>query len=200
MVRSRRAASTGEAGAERVDVATDDVRDQTASESARDRGDASRALITAQAPIGLAEAAQQLGLPDDAIVDTYRDDEPLAFAPRLTGRWPELLRRASRTTANRDLACHRNRSAAAEASQSRTSSRSVLDSRQLYALYLQPARPFPVLARAMRVSAKTAARCPKDCPSRPVHNGLYAYRTRFCGRIATMAPASHRAVARALED
>src|SRR5207249_4743815 len=78
-----------QAGAERVVVATDDDRIKTTVEA---HGIAA-CLTRADHPTGtdrLAEAAQLLGLPDDAIVVNVQGDEPL-LSPTLIRAMADLL-------------------------------------------------------------------------------------------------------------
>lgn len=166
-----------EAGASRVVVATDDARIKMAVEA---HGIAA-CLTRATHPTGtdrLAEAVEQLGLADDAIVVNVQGDEPL-LAPRLISAVADLL--AARPEAAIATACHPIADAAEAFNPNVV--KVVLD-REGRALYFSRATiPWARDAFAARRDA-----IPPDLPLYR-HYGLYAYRVRFLRGFPLLAPA-----------
>src|SRR5258705_4883188 len=167
-----------QAGADRVVVATDDARIKGGVES---HGIAV-CLTRADHPAGtdrLAEAAQLLGLDDDAIVVNVQGDEPL-LSPALIRAMADLL--DAHPDAAIATACHAIEDAA-EAFNSNVV-KVVLDHRR-YALYFSRA----TIPWAREAFAGGRAAVPDGLPSYR-HYGLYAYRARFLRVYPTLAPAA----------
>ena len=164
-------------GAERVVVATDDVRIRTAVES---HGIAA-CLTRADHATGtdrLAEAVAQLGLPDDAIVVNVQGDEPL-LQPALMRAMADLLK--AHADAAIATACHAITDPAEAFNPNVV--KVVLDSRR-YALYFSRATiPW---ARDGFAAGRDAI--PEGLPLYR-HYGLYAYRVRFLREFPALAPA-----------
>jgi 3-deoxy-manno-octulosonate cytidylyltransferase (CMP-KDO synthetase) len=162
-------------GAETVIVATDDVR---VLEAVRAHGFDAR-MTRADHASGtdrIAEAAQSLGLADDAIVVNVQGDEPLVE--------PSLIEAVARHLATHDAAsmstaCYPIADAAAIFNPN--INKVVLDA-QGYALYFSRA-PIPY-ARDAFAQGKTLP------PGLPVfhHVGIYGYRAGFLKRFAALAP------------
>jgi 3-deoxy-manno-octulosonate cytidylyltransferase (CMP-KDO synthetase) len=167
-----------QAGADRVVVATDDDRIRAAVEA---HGIAA-CLTRADHPTGtdrLAEAAQRLGLADDAIVVNVQGDEPL-LSPALIRAMARLL--DARPDAAIATACHPIDDEAEAFNPNVV--KVVLDHRN-YALYFSRATiPW---AR----DAYAGGRAPVP-PGLPIyrHYGLYAYRAGFLRAYPTLAPAA----------
>ena len=165
------------AGAARVVVATDDARIKAAVEA---YGIAA-CLTAADHATGtdrLAEAAQQLGLPDDAIVVNVQGDEPL-LSPALIRAVAELL--AAHPDAAIATACHPITDV--EEAFNPNVVKVVLDGRG-YALYFSRATiPW---ARDAFAGGRDAV--PEGLPLYR-HYGLYAYRVRFLRVFPTLASA-----------
>jgi len=165
------------AGAARVVVATDDARIKAAVEA---HGIAA-CLTAADHATGtdrLAEAAQQLGLPDDAIVVNVQGDEPLLL-PALIRAVAELL--AAHPDAAIATACHPITDV--EEAFNPNVVKVVLDGRG-YALYFSRATiPW---ARDAFAGGRDAV--PEGLPLYR-HYGLYAYRVRFLRVFPTLASA-----------
>jgi 3-deoxy-manno-octulosonate cytidylyltransferase (CMP-KDO synthetase) len=165
------------AGAARVVVATDDARIKAAVEA---HGIAA-CLTAADHATGtdrLAEAAQQLGLPDDAIVVNVQGDEPL-LSPALIRAVAELL--AAHPDAAIATACHPITDV--EEAFNPNVVKVVLDGRG-YALYFSRATiPW---ARDAFAGGRDAV--PEGLPLYR-HYGLYAYRVRFLRVFPTLASA-----------
>jgi 3-deoxy-manno-octulosonate cytidylyltransferase (CMP-KDO synthetase) len=165
------------AGAAKVVVATDDVRIQRAVES---HGIAA-CLTRAEHATGtdrLAEAVEQLGLSDDAIVVNVQGDEPL-LQPALIRSMADLL--AAHPDAAIATACHPITDPAEAFNPNVV--KVVLDSRG-YALYFSRATiPW---ARDGFAGGRDAI--PGGLPLYR-HYGLYAYRVRFLREFPTLAPA-----------
>jgi 3-deoxy-manno-octulosonate cytidylyltransferase (CMP-KDO synthetase) len=166
-----------QAGAARVVVATDDERIKAAVEV---HGIAT-CLTRATHATGtdrLAEAVEQLGLADDAIVVNVQGDEPL-LAPELIRAVAELL--AATPDAAIATACHPI-SDPAEAFNPNVV-KVVLD-RDGHALYF---------SRATIPWARDAFAASRDAVPRGLplfrHYGLYAYRVRFLRAFPLLAPA-----------
>lgn len=173
----RVADKAAQSGASRVLVATDDEQIKAAVES-----HGYTALMTrADHPSGtdrLSEAAQQLGLPDDAIVVNVQGDEPL-ISPLLIGEVAaELARRPDCAIAT---ACHPLTEAAEMFNPNIV--KVALDARNT-ALYF---------SRATIPWARDAFASDKDTlpPGLPIyrHMGLYAYRAGFLRGYPKMEPA-----------
>jgi 3-deoxy-manno-octulosonate cytidylyltransferase (CMP-KDO synthetase) len=131
----------------------------------------------------LAEAAQQLGLADDAIVVNVQGDEPL-LAPALVARMAELL--ASRPDAAIATACHPLHDAAEAFNPNVV--KVVLD-RAGFALYFSRATiPWARDAFGTLPAGAVPDRLPDGLPIYR-HYGLYAYRAGFLRRFPTLAPA-----------
>jgi 3-deoxy-manno-octulosonate cytidylyltransferase (CMP-KDO synthetase) len=167
-----------QAGADRVVVATDDDRIKGAVEA---HGIAA-CLTRADHATGtdrLAEAAQRLGLADDAIVVNVQGDEPL-LSPALIRAMAELL--DAHPDAAIATACHPIDDEAEAFNPNVV--KVVLDHRN-YALYF---------SRATIPWARDAfggGRAPVP-PGLPIyrHYGLYAYRAGFLRAYPTLAPAA----------
>jgi len=166
-----------QAGADRVVVATDDERIKGAVEA---HGIAA-CLTRADHPTGtdrLAEAAQQLGLSDDAIVVNVQGDEPL-LSPALIRAMAELL--DAHPDAAIATACHPIDDEAEAFNPNVV--KVVLDSRN-YALYFSRA----TIPWARDAFAVDRASLPAGLPIYR-HYGLYAYRVAFLSRYPSLAPA-----------
>jgi 3-deoxy-manno-octulosonate cytidylyltransferase (CMP-KDO synthetase) len=166
-----------QAGADRVVVATDDERIKSAVEA---HGIAA-CLTRADHPTGtdrLAEAAQRLGLADDAIVVNVQGDEPL-LAPALIRAMAELL--DAHPDAAIATACHPIADAA------EAFNPNVVQGRprppELRALF-QP-RDDSLGARRLRAWPRTAI--PNGMPIYR-HYGLYAYRAPIPARALSGLP------------
>jgi 3-deoxy-manno-octulosonate cytidylyltransferase (CMP-KDO synthetase) len=165
------------AGAQRVVVATDDSRIESAAQA---HGIAA-CLTRADHATGtdrLAEAAQRLGLADDAIVVNVQGDEPL-LAPELIRAMADLL--AAHPDAAIATACHPI-SDAAEAFNPNVV-KVVLD-RQRYALYFSRA----TIPWAREAFAAGRDAVPEGLPIYR-HYGLYAYRVGFLRAFPALASA-----------
>ncbi len=164
-------------GAAQVAVATDDERI-----AAVVRAQGYTACMTrSDHPTGtdrLAEAAAQLGLPDDAIVVNVQGDEPL-LAPGLVRTMAELL--AAHPDAAIATACHPI--ADAEEAFSPNVVKVVLDHAG-YALYFSRA----TIPWAREAFASDRTRIPAGLPLYR-HYGLYAYRVAFLRAYPALAPA-----------
>jgi len=165
------------AGADRVVVATDDARIKAAVET---HGIAAclTAVDHATGTDRLAEAAQQLGLPDEAIVVNVQGDEPL-LAPTLIRAVAELL--AANPDAAIATACHPISDA--EEAFNPNVVKVVLDRRR-HALYFSRA----TIPWARDAFAVGRAAVPEGLPLYR-HYGLYAYRVRFLRAFPALAPA-----------
>ena len=165
------------AGAERVVVATDDDRIAAAV-----RAHGFVACITrADHPTGtdrLAEAAEQLGLPDTAIVVNVQGDEPL-LEPALIGDVARLL--AAHADAAMATACHLI--ADPDEAFNPNVVKVVLD-RAGYALYFSRA----TIPWARDDFAADRTRIPAGLPLYR-HYGLYAYRVGFLRAFPALPPA-----------
>jgi 3-deoxy-manno-octulosonate cytidylyltransferase (CMP-KDO synthetase) len=162
------------AGADRVVVATDDVRIKAAVEA---HGIAA-CLTAADHATGtdrLAEAARQLGLPDDAIVVNVQGDEPL-LAPALIRAVAVLL--AAHPDAAIATACHPITDPAEAFNPNVV--KVVLD-RDGHALYFS--RATVPWARDAFAGSRDAV--PQGLPLYR-HYGLYAYRVRFLRRFPAL--------------
>ena len=165
------------AGADRVVVATDDVRIKVAVEA---HGIAA-CLTAADHATGtdrLAEAAQQLGLSDDAIVVNVQGDEPL-LSPALIRAVADLL--AAHPDAAIATACHPI-TEPAEAFNPNVV-KVVLDAKG-HALYFSRA----TIPWARDAFADNRDGLPQGLPLYR-HYGLYAYRVRFLRAFPALAPA-----------
>ena len=165
------------AGALSVVVATDDVRIKAAVEA---HGIAA-CLTRSDHATGtdrLAEAAQQLGLADDAIVVNVQGDEPL-LSHELIRTMADLL--AAHPDAAIATACHAI-SDAAEAFNPNVV-KVVLDHRR-YALYFSRA----TVPWARDAFAAGRGAVPEGLPIYR-HYGLYAYRVGFLRAFPALAPA-----------
>jgi 3-deoxy-manno-octulosonate cytidylyltransferase (CMP-KDO synthetase) len=166
-----------EAGAARVAVATDDQRIRAAVEV---HGIAV-CMTRADHPTGtdrLAEAAAQLGLPDDAIVVNVQGDEPL-LEPALIRAMAQIL--ARRPDAAIATACHPITDVAEAFSPNVV--KVVLDARG-DAMYFSRA----TIPWARDAFAQSRDRLPPDYPLYR-HYGLYAYRAAFLRAYPGLAPA-----------
>ena len=165
------------AGAARVVVATDDERIKAAVE-AHGIPTCLTSVAHATGTDRLAEAVEQLGLADDAIVVNVQGDEPL-LAPELIRAVAELL--AATPDAAIATACHPI-SDPAEAFNPNVV-KVVLD-RDGHALYF---------SRATIPWARDAFAASRDAVPRGLplyrHYGLYAYRVRFLRAFPLLAPA-----------
>jgi 3-deoxy-manno-octulosonate cytidylyltransferase (CMP-KDO synthetase) len=164
-------------GAERVAVATDDARIAAAVE----RHGYAACMTRADHPTGtdrLAEAALQLGLPEDAIVVNVQGDEPL-LAPDLIRAMAALL--AAHPVAAIATACHPICDAAEAFSPNVV--KVVLDHAG-YALYFSRA----TIPWARDAFAADRAVLPQGLPLYR-HYGLYAYRVGFLRAYPALAPA-----------
>jgi 3-deoxy-manno-octulosonate cytidylyltransferase (CMP-KDO synthetase) len=151
-------------GARAVHVATDDERIAAAV-----RAHGHSALMTradhASGTDRIAEAAQQLGLDDDAIVVNVQGDEPLMI-PELIARVADLL--AKHPDASASTACHAIHDRAALANPNVV--KVVLDARG-YALYFSRSQiPHP---------REPGGACYR-------HAGIYAYRAAFLKRFSSL--------------
>ena len=165
------------AGADRVVVATDDVRIKTAVEA---HGIAA-CLTAASHATGtdrLAEAAQQLGLADDAIVVNVQGDEPL-LSPALIRAVADLA--AAHPDAAIATACHPITDPAEAFNPNVV--KVVLDARG-HALYFSRA----TIPWARDAFAGGRDTLPQGLPLYR-HYGLYAYRVRFLRAFPALAPA-----------
>jgi len=165
------------AGADRVVVATDDVRIKAAVEV---HGIAA-CLTAADHATGtdrLAEAAQQLGLPDDAIVVNVQGDEPL-LSPALIRAVADLL--AAHPDAAIATACHPITDPAEAFNPNVV--KVVLDAKG-HALYFSRA----TIPWARDAFASSRGDLPQGLPLYR-HYGLYAYRVRFLRAFPTLTPA-----------
>jgi 3-deoxy-manno-octulosonate cytidylyltransferase (CMP-KDO synthetase) len=167
-----------QAGADRVVVATDDHRIKAAVEA---HGIAA-CLTRVDHPTGtdrLAEAAQRLGLADDAIVVNVQGDEPL-LSPALIRAMAELL--DAHPDASIATACHPidDESEAFNPNVVKV----VLDHRN-YALYFSRA----TIPWARDAFGGGRAPVPRELPIYR-HYGLYAYRAGFLRAYPTLAPAA----------
>ena len=171
-----------QSGADRVVIATDDVR---IAEAAASHGCA--AIMTdTRHPTGtdrLAEAATLLGLRDEDIVVNVQGDEPL-LDPALVARVATTL--DARSDAAVATACHRIGDPA-EVFNSNVV-KVVFDARHV-ALYFSRA-PIPF---ARDDFTATPPRVPADMAIYR-HYGLYAYRAGFLRAFPTLAPAPMEAV------
>ena len=165
------------AGADRVVVATDDARIKAAVEA---HGIA--ACLTADdhatGTDRLAEAAQQLGLPDDAIVVNVQGDEPL-LSPALIRAVAGLL--AAHPDAAIATACHPITDPAEAFNPNVV--KVVLDAKG-HALYFSRA----TIPWARDAFAGNRDDLPQGLPLYR-HYGLYAYRVRFLRAFPALAPA-----------
>jgi len=165
------------AGADRVVVATDDARIKAAVEA---HGIA--ACLTADdhatGTDRLAEAAQQLGLPDDAIVVNVQGDEPL-LSPALIRAVAGLL--AAHPDAAIATACHPITDPAEAFNPNVV--KVVLDAKG-HALYFSRA----TIPWARDAFAGSRGDLPQGLPLYR-HYGLYAYRVRFLRAFPALAPA-----------
>ena len=167
-----------QAGADRVVVATDDERIKTAVE----KHGIAACLTRADHPTGtdrLAEAANLLGLPDDAIVVNVQGDEPLLE--------PELIRTVADTlTAHADAAiataCHLIDDPAEAFNPNVV--KVALD-RDGYALYFSRA----TIPWARDGFAAAPNKIPAGMPLYR-HYGLYAYRVSFLRHFPSLSPAT----------
>ena len=165
------------AGADRVVVATDDVRIKAAVEV---HGIAA-CLTAADHATGtdrLAEAAQQLGLADDAIVVNVQGDEPL-LSPALIRAVADLA--AAHPDAAIATACHLITDPAEAFNPNVV--KVVLDARG-HALYFSRA----TIPWARDAFAGGRDTLPQGLPLYR-HYGLYAYRVRFLRAFPALAPA-----------
>ena len=165
------------AGADRVVVATDDVRIKTAVEA---HGFAAclTAVDHATGTDRLAEAAQQLGLADDAIVVNVQGDEPL-LSPALIRAVADLL--AAHPDAAIATACHPITDSAEAFNPNVV--KVVLDAKG-HALYFSRA----TIPWARDAFAGSRGNLPQGLPLYR-HYGLYAYRVRFLRAFPALAPA-----------
>jgi 3-deoxy-manno-octulosonate cytidylyltransferase (CMP-KDO synthetase) len=165
------------AGADRVIVATDDARIQAAVEA---HGIAACLTATdhATGTDRLAEAAQQLGLPDDAIVVNVQGDEPL-LSPALIRAVADLL--AAHPDAAIATACHPITDPAEAFNPNVV--KVVLDAKG-HALYFSRA----TIPWARDAFAGSRGDLPQGLPLYR-HYGLYAYRVRFLRAFPALAPA-----------
>jgi len=167
-----------QAGAARVVVATDDLRIKTAVEA-----HGVEACLTrddhATGTDRLSEAAQILGLGDDAIVVNVQGDEPL-LAPALMRAMADLLER--HPDAAIATACHPITDPAEVFNPNVV--KVVLDHRR-YALYFSRAS----IPWARDAFAAGQGAVPDGLPIYR-HYGLYSYRVAFLRAYPTLAPAS----------
>jgi 3-deoxy-manno-octulosonate cytidylyltransferase (CMP-KDO synthetase) len=170
-------------GAARVAVATDDERVRAAVVA---HGFAA-CMTRADHPTGtdrLAEAAVQLGLPDDAIVVNVQGDEPL-LAPALIRAMADLL--AAKPDAAIATACH----AIDDPDEAfNPNVVKVVADRAGYAMYFSRAT-IPWARDAFAANAAGAGGPPALPPGLPLfrHYGLYAYRVSFLRAYPDLAPA-----------
>jgi 3-deoxy-manno-octulosonate cytidylyltransferase (CMP-KDO synthetase) len=166
-----------QAGADRVVVATDDDRIKAAVEAYG----LAACLTRVDHPTGtdrLAEAAQRLALPDDAIVVNVQGDEPL-LSPALIRAMAELL--DAHSDAAIATACHPIHDEAEAFNPNVV--KVVLDHRN-YALYFSRA----TIPWARDAFAAGRAPVPQGLPIYR-HYGLYAYRAGFLRAYPALAPA-----------
>jgi 3-deoxy-manno-octulosonate cytidylyltransferase (CMP-KDO synthetase) len=165
------------AGADRVVVATDDVRIKAAVEA---HGFAAclTAVDHATGTDRLAEAAQQLGLADDAIVVNVQGDEPL-LSPALIRAVADLS--AAHPDAAIATACHPITDPAEAFNPNVV--KVVLDAKG-HALYFSRA----TIPWARDAFAGSRGNLPQGLPLYR-HYGLYAYRVRFLRAFPALAPA-----------
>ena len=169
-------------GAARVAVATDDERVRAAVVA---HGFAA-CMTRADHPTGtdrLAEAAVQLGLPDDAIVVNVQGDEPL-LAPALIRAMADLL--AAKPDAAIATACH----AIDDPDEAfNPNVVKVVADRAGYAMYFSRAT-IPWARDAFAANAAGGGP-PALPPGLPLfrHYGLYAYRVSFLRAYPVLAPA-----------
>jgi len=169
-------------GAARVAVATDDERVRAAVVA---HGFAA-CMTRADHPTGtdrLAEAAVQLGLPDDAIVVNVQGDEPL-LAPALIRAMADLL--AAKPDAAIATACH----AIDDPDEAfNPNVVKVVADRAGYAMYFSRAT-IPWARDAFAANAAGGGP-PALPPGLPLfrHYGLYAYRVSFLRAYPDLAPA-----------
>jgi len=169
-------------GAARVAVATDDERVRAAVVA---HGFAA-CMTRADHPTGtdrLAEAAAQLGLPDDAIVVNVQGDEPL-LAPALIRAMADLL--AAKPDAAIATACH----AIDDPDEAfNPNVVKVVADRAGYAMYFSRAT-IPWARDAFAANAAGGGP-PALPPGLPLfrHYGLYAYRVSFLRAYPVLAPA-----------
>ena len=166
-----------ESGAQRVAVATDDERIAAAVAA----HGFTACMTRDDHPTGtdrLAEAARQLGLPDDAIVVNVQGDEPL-LAPALIRDMARLL--AAHPAATIATACHAIDDIAEAFNPNVV--KVVLD-RAGYALYFSRA----TIPWARDAFARGRERIPPGLPLYR-HYGLYAYRVGFLREFPALPPA-----------
>jgi 3-deoxy-manno-octulosonate cytidylyltransferase (CMP-KDO synthetase) len=165
------------AGADRVVVATDDVRIKAAVEA---HGFAAclTAVDHATGTDRLAEAAQQFGLADDAIVVNVQGDEPL-LSPALIRAVADLS--AAHPDAAIATACHPITDSAEAFNPNVV--KVVLDAKG-HALYFSRA----TIPWARDAFAGSRGNLPQGLPLYR-HYGLYAYRVRFLRAFPALAPA-----------
>lgn len=151
-------------GAQAIHVATDDER---IAEAVR-RAGFSAQMTRADHPSGtdrIAEVAQALGLPDEAIVVNVQGDEPL-LPPQLIRRVAEVLEASPE--ASLSTACHEIHDPAALDNPNVVK---VVTDKAGHALYFSRSRiPFPRNGR----------------PACYRHAGIYAYRVAFLKRYASL--------------
>ena len=176
----RVAERAAKSGAQRVYVATDDERIQSAM---RAHGIESIATDPGHATgtDRIAEAVRKLALGEDAIVVNVQGDEPL-IDPGLIAEVAGTLARAR--DASVSTACHPIRDGAEIASPNVV--KVVLDAKG-YALYFSRA-PIPY-ARDAWSGAARAMNAPAGLPSYR-HLGIYGYRAGFLAKYAQLAPCS----------
>jgi 3-deoxy-manno-octulosonate cytidylyltransferase (CMP-KDO synthetase) len=165
------------AGATRVVIATDDERIRSAAEA----NGIAACLTRADHATGtdrLAEAAEIIGLDDDAIVVNVQGDEPLLSAD-LIRAMAELL--DAHPDAAVATACHQIADPAEAFNPNVV--KVVLDHRN-YALYFSRA----TIPWAREAFAAGRDRLPEGLPLYR-HYGLYAYRVRFLRAFPTLDPA-----------
>jgi len=173
----RVADQAAQSGAAQVVIATDDLEIQAAVES-----HGYRALMTRADHVSgtdrLSEAAQLLGLPDDAIVVNVQGDEPLISPLLIAEVAAELARRPDCAMAT---ACHPLTEAAEMFNPNIV--KVTLD-KQGSALYFSRA----TIPWARDAFAQTREAIP---PGLPIyrHIGLYAYRTAFLRTFPQLEPA-----------
>ena len=156
-----------QSGATSVHVATDDERIASAVQTAGHRAVMTRADHLSGTD-RIAEAARQLGFPDNEIVVNVQGDEPL-ISPRLVAQVAQLLERLK--DASVSTACHAIQDEQSLASPNVV--KVVMDA-QGYALYFSRSRiPYP------REQGGVCYR----------HAGIYGYRVEFLKRYAALAPA-----------
>jgi 3-deoxy-manno-octulosonate cytidylyltransferase (CMP-KDO synthetase) len=169
-------------GAARVAVATDDERVRAAVVAHGFVACTTRA-DHATGTDRLAEAAAQLGLPDDTIVVNVQGDEPL-LAPALIRAMADLL--AAKPAAAIATACHAIDDPAEAFNPNVVK---VVTDRDGYAMYFSRAT-IPWARDAFGAPAHGAPP-PALPPGLPLfrHYGLYAYRAAFLRAYPTLAPA-----------